>query len=106
METSELTKKQKLAVIDEILENYESSESYQWYICMDIKYTVRDKGYYKDYYVSDRNASEFIPELLMVKPEGEDMIGEWFGSDDDPENRPRRLAALRKMRALVMKSEK
>jgi hypothetical protein len=98
METSELTKEQKLAVIDKILAKYERDEDYQCYICIDIRYTVRSKGY-ADY---SEKAVKLIPELLMVKPEDEDMIGEWFGDDEDPENRPRRLEALRRLREIVM----
>ncbi|MDR0688513.1 MAG: hypothetical protein LBF55_07535 [Prevotellaceae bacterium] len=100
MKTSELTKEQKLAVIDEILAKYERDERYQWYICHDLKHTARDKGYVSAF----EKAVKLIPELLMVKPEDEDMIGAWFGDDEDPDNRPLRFEALHRLREIVMKS--
>ncbi|MDR0688516.1 MAG: hypothetical protein LBF55_07550 [Prevotellaceae bacterium] len=102
METSELTKEQKLEVIDEILAMYERDENYQYYICRDIKYTAYIKGYCN---VSGKPL-ELIPELLMVKPKGANMRDSWFGEPKSPKNRPLRLAALRRLRKIVMNTEK
>ncbi|MDR0688521.1 MAG: hypothetical protein LBF55_07575 [Prevotellaceae bacterium] len=98
----ELTKEQKIAVIDEILAKYKSDESYQWYIRND----VTDAAYIKGYTDGGKDAVELIPELLDVNPEGADMRDAWFGNTYDPINRPLRLAALRRLREIVMKSEK
>jgi hypothetical protein len=97
METSELTKEQKLEVIDEILAKYERDERYQWYICNNVK----DAAYIKGYDDSLRTAVDLIPELLMVKPADESITSEWFGSVFGRQNRPRRLAALRRVREMV-----
>jgi hypothetical protein len=96
----ELTKEQKLEVIDEILAKYKSDERYQWYIRND----VTDAAYVKGYTDGGKDAVELIPELLDVNPEG--AVTAWFGNADNPDNRPRRLSALRRLRKIVMKSEK
>jgi hypothetical protein len=97
MKNNELTKEQKLAVIDEILARYERDEDYHRYICGDVTDVAKKKGYVG----GGAYALKLIPELLAVRPSNHMEVVSWFGAPRIHENRPRRVDALKRVREIV-----
>jgi hypothetical protein len=97
----ELTKFQKLEVIDCVIDMFESSENGR-YICM----TIVDVLFYKGLVIFVNGVTDTavsaIPELIQIKPAEVEMYDDlgWFGRGS-LESNCLRLAALRKLREII-----
>jgi hypothetical protein len=79
----ELSKEQKLKVIDLIFESW-MALNHEWYICIDIRQYAISEGF-----ISEKTcrigypteiALQLIPELMKIKPKSKNMYsGAWFG---------------------------
>jgi hypothetical protein len=96
----ELTKEQKLKLLNEILEHYIGE-----YICIKIAYKalyadlILPEEFFYNYYGDI--AVALIPEMLQIKPEIKEINGFWFGRQFEPESNKLRKEKIKELIKII-----
>jgi hypothetical protein len=99
MTVRELYKEQKIALINDILENWKICDA-EYYICSNVSRQALHKCWisyfeYNRYYMTDI-ALQLIPELLLIKPDNTGISKSWFGE-------PEQFGGIRTQKLLELK---
>jgi hypothetical protein len=102
----ELSKDQKLEIIDAVLEDFKRRE-HEWFICNTMCSILVTKKLIDNIQFSERNftdvALEAIPELLQIKPADIALRcgNGWFGGISESNSYGKRTAALEQLRKII-----
>jgi hypothetical protein len=102
MDIKELTKEEKLSMIDEIIAVWEET-GMESFICLDVKAVAVERGWMDCDDWDAIDVTRLLPEMEIVRPQWRSPKQEWFGI---PRSYPhRRTEVLQQIREIIKKGE-